>query len=180
MRESGTGKNAMELIIETTSASDLPQQTKDLLDEMYQREFSWDKMVYAASQWFVIGTFNKKIVGQVGILEQEISVGENPMRIGGIHGVVTDQEHRCRGVATALMGRAVDFIKSELQLPFALLTCQPRLEGLYKKLGWKTVKGPCVFAQPDGPRSCGGLTMIIECGSKPWPEGCIDLQGLPW
>ncbi len=170
----------MNLNIEITLASDLPQQTRDLLDEMYQREFSWDKMVYAESQWFVIGTFNKRIIGQVGVLKREISVGENPLWTGGIHGVVTDPEHRCRGVASVLMGRSVDFIRDALNLSFGLLTCNPRLEAFYNKLGWKTAKEPCVFEQPDGPRSCGGLTMIIECGSKPWPEGRIDLRGLPW
>ena len=170
----------MNLNIEITLGSDLPQQTRNLLDEMYQREFSWDKMVYAKPQWFVIGTFNKKIVGQVGVLKREISVGEHLLWTGGIHGVVTDPEHRRRGVATALMNRSVDFIRGQLNLPFGLLTCNPRLEAFYNELGWKTTEEPCVFEQPDGPRSCGGLTMVIECGSKRWPEGSIDLLGLPW
>jgi predicted acetyltransferase len=168
------------MTIEIKSAHDLPHQTKDILHEMYQREFSWDKMIYAESQWVVVGTLNRNLIGQVGILEREISVGEKSLRIGGIHGVVTDPEHRCHGVASALMGRSVDFIRNQLNLPFGLLTCKPRLEAFYNRLGWKTVTAPCIFKQPDGPRSCGGLTMIVECREQPWPEGQIDLCGLPW
>ena len=170
----------MNLTIKITHVGNLPQQLKDLLAKAYQREFSWDKMIYAESQWFVIGTFNKKLIGQVGVLEREISVGENRLRIGGIHGVITEPKHRCRGVASALMERSGHFIRNELHLPFGLLTCNRRLEAFYQKLGWKTVKGPCVFEQPDGPRSCGGLTMVVECGEQAWPEGRIDLCGLPW
>jgi aminoglycoside 2'-N-acetyltransferase I len=168
------------LAIEIIPADSLPKGLKDLLAQAYQREFSWDKMIYAEPEWFVIGTLDQKLAGQVGILQRDISVDGKLMRIGGIHGVVTEPEHRHRGVASLLMARAVDFIQHELNLPFGLLTCQPRLEAYYNRLGWKTTKEPCVFEQPEGPRSCGGLTMVIECGSKPWPEGQIDLRGLPW
>ena len=170
----------LSLTIETIPADNLPQQMKDLLSQAYQREFSWDKMIYDDSQWFVIGTRDQELAGQVGILQREISVDGHPLRVGGIHGVITEPEHRCRGVASALMGRAVDFIGQELHLPCGLLTCQPRLEAFYNRLRWKTTKETCVFEQPDGPRSCGGLTMVVECGEISWPEGRIDLRGLPW
>ena len=170
----------MNLAIEIISADDLPQQRKDLLNEAYQREFGWDKMIYDESQWFVIGTLDKELAGQVGILQREISVDGHPLRVGGIHGVITEPEHRGHGVASALMGRAVDFIGQELHLPYGLLTCQPRLENYYNRLGWKTTKEPCVFEQPDGPRSCGGLTMVLQCIGRLWPEGRIALRGLPW
>jgi len=170
----------MNLTIKITYAGNLPQQLKNLLAQAYQREFSWDKMIYAESQWFVIGTLDQELAGQVGILQREISVDGQPLQVGGIHGVITEPEHRGQGIASALMGRAVDFIWNQLNLPYGLLTCNPRLETFYQKLGWKTVKGPCVFEQPDGPRSCGGLTMVVECGEQAWPEGRIDLCGLPW
>jgi predicted acetyltransferase len=172
--------NGMDLRIELTAAEDLSPERKELLTRAYQREFGWDKMVYDASRWYVIGTHQERLVGQVGILEREISVGGESLRIGGIHGVITEPEYRCRGTATALMGRAVDFITDERHLSFALLTCQPRLGDFYEQLGWKTTAEPCMFQQPDGPRSCGGLTMIIECGLRSWPPGRIDLCGLPW
>jgi predicted acetyltransferase len=170
----------MNLAIEIKSAHDLPRQTKDILHQMYQREFGWDKMIYTESQWFVVGTLNKKLIGHVGILQRKISLAGKLIRVGGIHGVVTEPAYRCRGVASTLMGKAIEYVKDELNLPFALLTCKPRLEAFYNRLGWKTVKGPCVFEQPDGPRSCGGLTMVVKCGEQTWPEGRIDLCGLPW
>ena len=172
-------RKGKDLSIELKAADDLLRKEKDLLNRAYQREFGWDKMIYDASRWYVIGTIGGHLAGQVGILERQISVGGNPLRIGGIHGVISEPGYRCRGVAGALMKRAVDFIRDERQLHFALLTCQPRMEGFYNKLGWKTTE-TCLFTQPDGPRSCGGLTMVVECGRMPWPSGKIDLCGLPW
>jgi GNAT superfamily N-acetyltransferase len=162
------------------AADNISPEMKDRLDRAYRREFGWDQMIYDASRWFVIGTLDGHLAGQVGILERRISVDDDPLRIGGIHGVITEPEYRRRGVASALMKRAVGFIGDELRLPFALLTCQPRVEEFYKRLGWETTKESCTFTQPSGPRSCGGLTMVIECGKTSWPPGKIDLRGLPW
>jgi GNAT superfamily N-acetyltransferase len=170
----------MHITIEIKSADDVTDRIKDILDEMYQREFGRDPMIYDMAQWYLLGLLDEDPVGQVGILQREISVGESLFRVGGIHGVVTEPKHRGHGVASVLMRRSIDFIKSELHLPFGLLTCKPRLETFYSRLGWKTAKDLCVFEQPDGLHSCGGLTMVIECGAKPWPEGEIDLRGLPW
>jgi predicted acetyltransferase len=116
----------------------------------------------------------------VGILEREISVDQELLRVGGICGVVTVPEYRGRGIARTLLGESVTYIKNSLSLPFALLTCNSRLEAFYQRLGWKTVNGPTVFTQHDGIRTCGGLTMVVELGSIHWPESPIDLRGLPW
>lgn len=163
-----------------TPVSDLSPDVAEKLRAMTEREFGLDPMVYADPQWYVLGFLGRELVSRVGILRRTISVGEKPLHIGGICTVVTELAYCRRGIASYLMGRAVMFLRDQLHLPFALLTCKPRLEHLYARLGWRSVEGPTVFDQPSGMRSCGGLTMVIECGGRPWPKGRIDLCGLPW
>jgi len=165
---------------EIKMASELSPELANSIQMAADREFRNDPLVYAAPEWYVLGFLEGALTARVGVLQRTITVGPTPLRIGGICSVVTEAENRRRGIACALMGKAASFLKDELRLPFGLLTCKPRLETFYAKLGWRTVAGPTVFAQADGVRSCGGLTMIVECGGRPWPEGKIDLCGLPW
>jgi GNAT superfamily N-acetyltransferase len=170
----------MKLTIEIKAENDLPPESKAALDRMFESEFGHDTLVYAPPSWHAMGLLDGRLVGRVGILERTISVGQELLRVGGICGVVTVPEFRGRGFAGALLGESVAFIRNSLHLPFALLTCRLKLEAFYQRLGWKTVTGPTVFTQPDGLRTCKGLTMVAELGSRVWPEGRIDLRGLPW
>ena len=170
----------MKLTIQIKSQNDLAPERKIALDEMFNREFGGDPLIYADSRWHAMGILDGSLVGRVGVLQRTISVGQELLPVGGICGVVTVPDYRGRGIATALLDESVAFIKKRLSLPFALLTCNLRLEAFYQRLGWKTVTGPTVFTQPDGVRTCRGLTMVVERGPRPWPEGPIDLRGLPW
>ena len=170
----------MKLSFEIKPENDLPPERKVALDRMFENEFGHDTLVYALPSWHVMGILDESLVGRVGILTREISVGQELLQVSGICGVVTAPEYRGRGIASELLGESVAFVKNRLSFPFALLTCRSKLEAFYERLGWKTVKGPTVFTQPDGVRTCKGLTMVLECGARVWPEGPIDLRGLPW
>ena len=170
----------MKLTIEIKPESELSPERKVALDRMFESEFGHHSLIYDLPSWHAMGILDGSLVGRVGILGRTISVGQELLRVGGICGVVTVPEYRGRGVASALLDESVAFIKKRLSLPFALLTCNLRLEAFYQRLGWKTVNGPTVFTQPDGVRTCKGLTMVVECEPRLWPEGPIDLRGLPW
>ncbi|UCG12542.1 MAG: GNAT family N-acetyltransferase [Deltaproteobacteria bacterium] len=170
----------MKLTIEIKAENDLSPERKVALDQMFKREFGHHTLIYAYPRWHVMGILDGGLISRVGILKRTISVGQELLQVSGICGVVTAPEHRGRGIASALLGESVAFIKNRLNLPFALLTCRLKLEAFYERLGWKTAKGPTVFTQPDGVRTCAGLTMVTELGPRPWPEGPIDLRGLPW
>jgi GNAT superfamily N-acetyltransferase len=134
----------------------------------------------AGAQWYVFGTLDGEHVGRCELVERVILVKGEPLAVGGVTGVVSEPDYRCRGVARGIIARGVEFMRDERRLAFALLTCNRKLGPLYEKLGWKSVLGPNVYAQPDGPRTCPGLTMVFESAAEPWPEGPMDMQGLPW
>jgi hypothetical protein len=57
--------------------------------------------------------------------------------------------------------------------------CRSELAPFYAKFGWKIIDSPTTVDQPSGKVVFPRLTMILECGKKPWPKGTIDLFGLP-
>jgi GNAT superfamily N-acetyltransferase len=170
----------MNLVAEIKPENNLSPERKIAFDKMFDREFGHDSLIYAHAHWCTMGIFDGNLVGRIGILQRTISVGQELLLVAGICGVVTVPEYRGRGIASALLNESVAFIKNRLSLPFALLTCNARLEAFYERLGWRTVNVLIVFTQPDGVRTCKGLTMVLECGPRLWPEGLIDLRGLPW
>ena len=168
------------LRIEIKTVNELTPDLADFIFQTHDREFGDDSMVYAMPHWYLLGFNRDKPTVQAGVLQRTITVNQSPLLIAGLSFLITEPEDRGRGYAAEIMNEAVGFVEHRLSLPFALLTCKPRLEGLYLGMGWTTVNESNTFAQPTGNRSCGGLIMIKECGAGHWPEGKIDLCGLPW
>ena len=63
---------------------------------------------------------------------------------------------------------------------FGLLFCGYRMEPFYQSLGWQTVSAPVYFNQPDHKLLEDGLLMALPCGLVSWPQGVVDVRGLPW
>jgi GNAT superfamily N-acetyltransferase len=77
-------------------------------------------------------------------------LGHEVVKVGGIGRVVTKPQFRRRGVASALLARAAEFMTDELCAELALLLCRPQVSLVYAKLGWTRVDGPTSFSQPNG------------------------------
>jgi hypothetical protein len=169
-----------DLRINISTVNELAPELTGFIQRANEREFGNDSMAYAIPHWYMFGFLRGEPVAQVGVLQRTITIQQKPLLIAGVGFLITEPEYRGRGFATVMLGEALVFISNKLGLPFGLLTCKPRLETLYSGMGWRTADGTNTFAQPTGNRSCGGLIMVKECGGIPWPEGEIDLCGLPW
>jgi predicted acetyltransferase len=101
--------------------------------------------------------------------------------VGGIGGVKTYPAARSRGLATAAIRRAVEFLRDEVDVEFALLVCEPDLIPFYERLGWRPFPGvllveqhgatvPFTFNRP--------MTLPVRQDAP--PGGTIDLLGPPW
>jgi len=177
------GRNILKLNnleIKTYTVNDLTPELLEFIRYTGEREFGNDSLIYAKPGWYIFGYLNGKPVARVGMLQRTITINNKPLLIAGIGFLITEPENRNRGFAGRVMKDAVAFVKKEFKLPFGLLTCKPRLETLYNKMGWITVDESNVYVQPTGNRSCGGLIMVNECAGVSWPSGKIDLCGLPW
>jgi aminoglycoside 2'-N-acetyltransferase I len=179
-------------------------RTVDIDETLRPRLLAWlnqefevyaDEIAWAIADWHVLAWEGDLLVGHVDITERNALVGEQALRLGGVGGVVTLKEWRKRGIASAAMQKAAEFLRDELAVPFGLLVCDPNLAPFYRELGWQTVDGPLIFDQPDsfqpgldqvlsgGPVhkvTLEGAILVLPCREHNWPAGVIDLCGLPW
>jgi len=135
---------------------------------------------WVRGDWSVVVRGNGRIVGQLEIIERMVEVDGQPVSVGGIANVMTLDGWKRRGLASAAMHQAVDFIREELRADFGLLVCEEKLILFYERLGWHVVEGPLIAEQSRGRIVLPHVAMVYACQKSEWPQGKIDLCGLPW
>jgi aminoglycoside 2'-N-acetyltransferase I len=152
------------------------------IEELEQSAFNdpEDEIDWANSEWYVTGKLVERIVSIVGILRRRIRVGKITLEVGGIGGVATHPDYRQCGFSSALLKRAAEFMRDDLQVVFGLLVCDQEMVSFYRKLGWQISHAELVFDLHGSKEVFQGITMVLPLGSSPWPEGVIDLCGAPW
>jgi GNAT superfamily N-acetyltransferase len=162
-------------------------QVDALTEEQRAKLFEWGENIFGVRDneltWrhkdvhFLL-TVNGELVSHVGVLKHEVSVDGQPILVGGVGGVVTIPQAQKRGFARVLMRHVAEFF---VQWPVeaGLLFCLQRRIPLYQSLGWQLLSAPVVIQQPDGDRESPLKVMVLPFG-KPWPEGKVELNSLPW
>ncbi len=123
---------------------------------------------------------DEKPVSHVGLLRHEVKVGDEPVKVAGVGGVVTVPAVQKQGVARKLMQHAARFMDTEWDVDAGLLFCLPKMEAYYARLGWQTIDGPVIVDQPTGRVASPLLVMVLTFHNQAWPKGEVDLQSLPW
>lgn len=166
--------------IQIHATADLPPQQQAELQALFDAQFAGSSFHWAAPQWHVLTYLGTALVVCVRVFERTISVGNQPLHVGGVGGVMTLPEWRHRGLASMTLRRAAEFMRHERRVAFALLLCRDEVAPVYAKLGWEFAEGPTSCEQPSGRVTYPRRTMILRFGTQPWPPGPIDLRGLPW
>jgi aminoglycoside 2'-N-acetyltransferase I len=135
---------------------------------------------FTGGDWQVMGSLEGKIVTRLAIVERDATAGGLSVRLGGIGGVATHPDWQRHGLGTALMKSASAFMLDELKVDFGLLVCSEKRSHYYAGLGWRVIKGPLLVDQPSGKVEMKMVIMVLPCAKQAWPEGVIDLCGLPW
>ena len=169
--------------IEIKSDRDLTTAEHEQTDDCLRRAF-WGLIDYhyqwSGADWHVMVHVDGALVSYLAIVERVGAVNEQPVKLGGVGGVATLPEWRGRGLASAAMGKAAAFMNNELSVEFGLLLVDEATAPFYRRLGWELVPGPLVFDQPGGKVTFPDLTMVLPFAGRVWPQGTIDLRGLPW
>jgi aminoglycoside 2'-N-acetyltransferase I len=150
------------------------------LRDWFRDEFGHMRYQWAEPNYYAILRCGGELAGRLAVFDRQVSVGGVIVRVGGIGGVATKSQFRHQGVASALLSRAAEFMKSQPGAEFGLLLCQPKVSPVYGKLGWTRVDGPTSFSQPGGTVTYPHYTMVLPLTDKVWPRGAIDMLGLPW
>jgi predicted N-acetyltransferase YhbS len=141
------------------------------------RTFEW-----AAHDWCVVTwDADGRAVCYVGVVARDARSDGRPVRVGGIGGVKTRPAVRERGLATAAIRRAVEFLRDEPAAAFALLVCEPDLIPFYERPGWQPFPGVLLVAHHGATVPFAfNRPMTHPVWSAPPPGGTIDLLGPPW
>jgi RimJ/RimL family protein N-acetyltransferase len=175
--------DSSSITIQIKPAGGLPPAEQKHLDDLLERVFHDDPyagMAYAKMEWNVLVYMGNVLASNVEIVGRTVTVGGQPMRVGGIGGVATLPEYRGRGLATQAMVAAAKFMKDELGLEYGLLITSTRRETFYGGLGWQVISEPAYFDQPSGKIKNEGSTMSLSIAGKSWPPGMVDFCSLPW
>ncbi|MDO8434012.1 MAG: GNAT family N-acetyltransferase [Candidatus Binatus sp.] len=149
------------------------------LREWFEEEFGPADR-WGAPDYYAILSLEEQLAGRLAILDREVSVGGAIVKVGGIGGVATKPQFRHRGVASAMLSRAAEFMKRDLGVEFGLLLCRHEVSPVYAKLGWIGVPGSTTFSRSGTTATYPHDTMILALAEKAWPSGPIDMLGLPW
>jgi predicted N-acetyltransferase YhbS len=154
------------------------------LDDMLNRAFADDEIgrqyYWADNDWNLWLRSEGEIVSHVGVVDRIVTVGGQPIRVGGVGAVATAQAWRRRGYAQQLMEATGVLLRDELRVRAGLLICGEEMVPYYGRLGWQTVPGPLLIDQPQGKVVVPATIMVLLFDETPWPAGTIDLCGLPF
>jgi predicted GNAT family N-acyltransferase len=102
------------------------------------------------------------------------------VHVGGIGGVVTAEQQRGLGVASAGMRTAVTTLQREHDVDFAMLFCEDHNVAFYRSLGWQPFGGTVFAEQPEGRIHHDSVAPFVHDLKLAPRAGTIDLRGLPW
>ncbi len=167
---------------------------KQLSPEVVQQLDDWMRSRFKSYTWlpspqerdvdFVIARLSGEMIGRSAVVTRDVRVGEHNLTIMGVAGVIVKDEFQRKGLGKELMKASMDFVEKS-PVPFCVLMCNLELEKLYSRYGFKTIPGQnAVFSQPDGKtyeyKPKDGVTMVFEKPGSVWPQGLLDLNGLPF
>ena len=169
--------------------SEIIKQSKQLTDEEGARLFGWGDDPFGATGFhianrppelhFVLAA-NGLAMSHMSGVHAEVIVGEQTLLVGGIGGVVTRGDAQGKGYAGRLLRHAVAFFKSEWKVDAGMLFCFERLVPYYAAQGWQLIESPVLIEQPAGQVEYPARAMMLPIGSSQWPQGAVQVNGLPW
>jgi predicted GNAT family N-acyltransferase len=162
---------------------------ENLSEEERERLFGWGEDIFQADHlnlrwkpkdWHVLVDVDGQAVTHVGLLQHTVTVGEQPVKVCGVGGVVTALASHGKGYATRAMQYAQAIMHSEWGVDFGLLFCRDQLVPFYERLGWRLVTEPVEIEQPSGPITSPMNVMVLPCREQTWPAGAVKLNSFPW
>ena len=155
------------------------------------RCFPADREVFAQTRgwhgslpaWSVVVDHGELVVGHAGIVEREILVGHERLRIAGIQNVLVVPEHRKTDLFRQIMTVAMQEA-GRREADLGILFCTTDLARVYGWLGWRLLKDRTVTRiDEEGhvqPLPAKNVSMFYPLRRAEMPAGDIDLLGNDW
>ncbi len=166
---------------------DLDQKIRSILAECFPNNadhYSKIRHWHSRPAWVAAGIApDGAVAAHCAMVEREVEInGRERVTVAGVQGFSVRPPWRGTGLSGCLMERALAEARKR-GIGAGLLFCLPRLEKLYGRMGWLTVRGPVIMRDDAGksePLPEKNMAMYISLGGKSFPEGTIDLRGPDW
>ena len=123
---------------------------------------------------------NGGLACHVGIYFRTVTWNGRKVHVGGIGGVATREDCRSRGYASLALDAAIQTMRANEAVRFAMLFCEPHNFAFYQARGWHPFTGEVYCEQPGGRIRFEAMApFVFDFGRAP-RQGTIDLCGLPW
>tara|TARA_R110000772_G_scaffold35991_32_gene86413 strand:- start:1920 stop:2456 length:537 start_codon:yes stop_codon:yes gene_type:complete len=136
---------------------------------------------WASAQRRLMLYVEDELCAAAGSYEREILHNDQPVRVAGIGGVMTEPKFQGKGHGAQTMLHLVELLRAEGNYAFGLLFCEDHNIGFYSKLGWSLFEGEVLVEQrgASGPFPFRNV-MLIPLAGPAKLTGKLDLCGLPW
>jgi hypothetical protein len=140
------------------------------------RHISWDRAAWRLLTRDDAGA----VICTVGGYFRDATLDGQPLRLGGIGGVMTHPAHRRKRLVRASFTRALELF-ADAGVEVAMLVCESHNVPVYTRLGWQFFRGSTVVEQPHGPVVFHLMHTMMLGIAKPAPTaGLLDLRGKRW
>jgi aminoglycoside 2'-N-acetyltransferase I len=141
----------------------------------------WAGIVFAQADLRVlVQSEDGDVICHVGIFRREVTWNGRKVRVGGIGGVATREDSQRRGYASIALNAAIQTLKDEGAIDFALLFCEPHHAPFYASRGWKPFDGEIYAEQARTRVRFDAIAPHVYDIRRAPRQGVIDLCGLPW
>jgi len=177
----------MSIEIEVLNGDTSWKLAKPLYDAIWPPEvvagLPWAGITFAhADLRVLVQDETGEILCHVGIYRRVITWNGQKINVGGIGGVLTRADSRNRGLATLGLNAAIQTLRHEDSINFAILFCASDRIPFYMARGFMPFDGIVQAEQPQqGSVRFDALTALVHDVKRTAPTlGSIDLCGLPW
>jgi len=116
----------------------------------------------------------------VGIYFRTIDWNAHKVHVGGIGGVMTREDCRGRGYASLALDAAIQTMRANEAVRFAVLFCEEHNFAFYQARGWYPFEGEVYCEQKSGRARFDLMTPFVFDIRRAPRQGVLDLCGLPW
>jgi aminoglycoside 2'-N-acetyltransferase I len=158
---------------------------KPLFDAFWPHD-AVEKLPWGHVKWanadlrVLIGDASGSLACHVGIYFRTITWNDRKVHVAGIGGVATRPDCRRLGYASVALNAAIQTLRDQEAVRFALLFCEPHNVAFYEKRGWHPFTGEIYAEQPGGKVRFEAMAPFIFDFVRAPRQGVIDLCGLPW
>jgi predicted N-acetyltransferase YhbS len=127
---------------------------------------------------------DRSLLAHLEFERRTVLVGDQEVPIAGTGEVAVHPTRQGQGLGCRLMHELRRILRTEVPASFGFLGCRDEVVDFYEHTGWVRIDRPTRYLRPNdtawvtdlGPN----LILPALAPADAWPDGDVDLRGMPW